>query len=50
MNFVIFALYGVLAAAVRRQLIHRPRILARIRQVFAASFVALGVRFATTAL
>jgi threonine/homoserine/homoserine lactone efflux protein len=49
MTFVVFALYGVFAASVRRHLIDRPRIVRRIRQVFAASFVGLSAKLATTA-
>lgn len=49
MTFAVFAGYGVFAAAVRRHLLERPRIVRRIRQVFAASFLALGAKLATTA-
>jgi len=49
MTFVVFALYGAFAAAVRTHLIERPRIVDRIRRVFAVSFVALGAKLATTA-
>jgi threonine/homoserine/homoserine lactone efflux protein len=49
MTFVVFAGYGVFAAAVRRHLIERPRAVQCIRQAFAASFIALGARLATTA-
>jgi threonine/homoserine/homoserine lactone efflux protein len=49
MTFVVFTIYGVFAAAVRRHLIDRPRIILRIRKLFAASFVALGLKLATTA-
>ncbi len=49
MTFVVFAGYGVFAAAVRRHLIDRHRLVRRIRQAFAASFVALGAKLATTA-
>ena len=48
MTFVVFAGYGVFAAGARRHLIDRPRIVARLRRVFAASFVALGLKLATT--
>jgi len=47
-TLVVFAGYGVFAAAARRQLIERPRILARIRKAFAASFLGLGAELATT--
>ncbi len=49
MTFVVFVLYGVFAAAVRHHLLERPRIVRRMRQVFAASFVALSAKLATTA-
>ncbi len=48
MTFVVFVIYGVGAAAVRRHVIDRPRIVQRIRRVFAASFVGLGIRLAAT--
>jgi threonine/homoserine/homoserine lactone efflux protein len=48
MTLVVFAVYGVFAAAVRRHLIDRPRIVQRIRKLFAGSFVALGAKLATT--
>jgi len=47
-TLVLFAGYGVFAAAARRHLIERPRILARIRKAFAASFVGLGAKLAAT--
>lgn len=48
MTLAVFALYGVFAAAVREQVISRPRVLTWIRRVFAGSFVALSARLATT--
>ncbi|MGH2988317.1 MAG: LysE family translocator [Solirubrobacterales bacterium] len=47
-TFVIFGIYGVFAAAVREQVISRPRVLAWMRRVFAGSFVALGAKLAFT--
>jgi threonine/homoserine/homoserine lactone efflux protein len=47
-TFVIFALYGVFAAAVRRHIVTRPRILTWMRRTFAAAFVALGAKLALT--
>ena len=47
-TLVVFAIYGVLAAAVREQVISRPRVMAWMRRVFAGSFVALGARLALT--
>ena len=47
-TLVVFAIYGVFAAAVREQVISRPPVLAWIRRTFAASFVALGAKLAFT--
>jgi threonine/homoserine/homoserine lactone efflux protein len=49
MTFVVFALYGGFAAAVRTHLLERPRIVDLLRRAFAVSFVALGAKLATTA-
>jgi threonine/homoserine/homoserine lactone efflux protein len=46
MTFVVFAAYGAGAAALRDRVLTRPRLLRRIRQAFAASFVALSARLA----
>jgi threonine/homoserine/homoserine lactone efflux protein len=48
MTFVVFVLYGVAASAARRQIIERPGVLLRLRRAFSVSFVALGVKLATT--
>lgn len=48
MTLVVFIIYGALAAGVRQHVIRRPRVMAWIRRVFAATFVALGVRLAFT--
>ncbi|MDT9698041.1 LysE family translocator [Streptomyces sp. P17] len=48
-TFVVFALYGVLAASVRDQLIARPGVMTWLRRSFAGSFVALGAKLAFTA-
>ncbi|UYM07563.1 LysE family translocator [Solicola gregarius] len=45
-TFVVFAVYGLFAAAVREQVISRPNVLAWMRRVFAGSFVALGAKLA----
>ncbi|MBQ1088117.1 LysE family translocator [Streptomyces sp. B93] len=45
-TFVVFAVFGVLAAAVRSHVISRPRVLTWLRRGFAASFVVLGARLA----
>jgi threonine/homoserine/homoserine lactone efflux protein len=49
MTLAVFAVYGVLAAALRTRILARPRIVRRLRRAFAASFVALGARLAITA-
>lgn len=48
MTFVVFALYGLFAAAIRGQVISRPAIMVWMRRSFAAAFVALGARLALT--
>jgi len=48
LTFVIFGGYGVFAAAVREQVLTRPRVLAWMRRVFAGSFVALSAKLAFT--
>jgi threonine/homoserine/homoserine lactone efflux protein len=48
MTFVVFVIYGVSASAVRRHVIERPKIIQRMRRLFAASFIGLGVKLATT--
>ncbi|MGP4090786.1 LysE family translocator [Streptomyces sp. KR55] len=45
-TFVVFAAYGVCAAAVRRQVLARPKLRRGIRGVFAACFVGLSARLA----
>jgi threonine/homoserine/homoserine lactone efflux protein len=45
-TFVVFALYGVFAAAVRRHVVSRPAVMAWMRRTFAFAFVALGARLA----
>jgi threonine/homoserine/homoserine lactone efflux protein len=46
-TFVVFVGYGVFAAATRRQVLSRPRIVAWMRRSFAASYVLLAGRLAT---
>jgi threonine/homoserine/homoserine lactone efflux protein len=46
MTFVVFVVYGLFAASVRRHVIARPRVLTWMRRIFAAAFVALGARLA----
>lgn len=45
-TFLVFCLYGLAAAAVRRQVLRRPRVLAWLRRLFAGAFVALGAKLA----
>jgi len=47
-TFVVFALYGLFAAAIRGHVISRPAVLTWMRRSFAAAFVALGARLALT--
>lgn len=47
-TFVIFAIYGLFAAAVRNHIITRPKVLTWMRRSFAAAFVGLGVKLALT--
>jgi threonine/homoserine/homoserine lactone efflux protein len=48
MTFVVFVIYGVAASAMRRHVIERPQVIQRVRRLFAASFVGLGIKLATT--
>ena len=48
MTLVVFAVYGVFAAAVREQVVSRPRVLTWMRRAFAGSFLALGAKLAFT--
>ncbi|MEJ6783789.1 LysE family translocator [Aminobacter sp. Piv2-1] len=47
-TFVIFAIYGLCAAAVRDKVTGSPRVMAWMRRSFAAAFVALGAKLALT--
>lgn len=46
LTFVVFALYGVCAAAVRKHVISRPRVMDWMRRTFAGAFVALSISLA----
>lgn len=46
MTFVVFAAYGACAAAVRDQVLSRPKVVDRMREAFAASFAVLAGRLA----
>ncbi|MGP4100556.1 LysE family translocator [Nonomuraea sp. KM90] len=48
LTFVVFAGYGLCAAAVRNQVISRPKVLTWMRRGFGAAFVALGAKLALT--
>jgi threonine/homoserine/homoserine lactone efflux protein len=48
MTFAVFAVYGVLAASVRNQVLSRPNVLAWMRRVFAGAFVVLSAKLAVT--
>ena len=50
MTFVVFAVYGLFAAAMRDHVISRPRVLTWMRRTFAAAFVALGAKLALNAV
>jgi len=47
-TFVVFATYGVFAAAVRTHVVSSPRVMTWMRRSFAGAFVALGARLALT--
>ncbi|WP_182377344.1 LysE family translocator [Nocardioides sp. WS12] len=46
MTFAVFALYAAFAAAVRDQVLSRPKVVDRMRKAFAASFAVLAGRLA----
>jgi threonine/homoserine/homoserine lactone efflux protein len=46
LTFVVFAGYGLFAAAIRSRVIARPRVLTWMRRAFAGAFVALGAKLA----
>ena len=48
MTFVIFAIYGIFAAAMRERVVSSPSVMAWMRRTFAAAFVMLGARLALT--
>ena len=47
-TFVVFAGYGLFAAAIRQHVISRPQVLIWIRRVFGGAFLALGAKLAAT--
>jgi threonine/homoserine/homoserine lactone efflux protein len=46
MTYLVFVAYALAAAAVRDQVVSRPRVVQRVRRAFAASFVVLSGRLA----
>ena len=46
LTFVVFVAYGVLAGAVRRHVVSRPRVVIWLRRTFAGAFVALSAKLA----
>jgi threonine/homoserine/homoserine lactone efflux protein len=46
MTFVVFVGYGIFAAAMRRHVLTRPRVMTWLRRTFAGAFVLLGARLA----
>mgnify|MGYP004445143519 CR=1 FL=1 len=44
LTFLVFALYGVLAAQARDHVISRPNVLQRVKRSFAAAFALMGLR------
>ncbi|SEG99836.1 Threonine/homoserine/homoserine lactone efflux protein [Nonomuraea solani] len=48
LTFVVFAGYGLFAAAVRNHVISRPKVLTWMRRGFGAAFVAMGAKLALT--
>lgn len=48
MTFVVFALYGLFASAIRGRVISQPAIMLWMRRTFAGAFVLLGAKLAFT--
>ncbi len=48
LTLVIFVIYGICAGTLRDRILSRPRVMAWIGRVFAASFALLGVKLALT--
>jgi threonine/homoserine/homoserine lactone efflux protein len=46
LTFIVFVGYGLGAAALRRHVLARPRVMQWMRRAFAGAFVALGARLA----
>jgi threonine/homoserine/homoserine lactone efflux protein len=45
-TLAVFVVYGVFAAAVRRHVLSRPRVLTWMRRVFGGAFIAMAGRLA----
>ncbi len=48
LTFVVFSVYGLLAATMRDRVIARPRVMLLLRRSFAAAFVLLGLKLIAT--
>lgn len=48
LTFVVFAVNGLFASAIRQHVVSRPRVLTWMRRAFAGGFVALGAKLALT--
>ena len=48
MTFVVFALYGLFAAAMQNHVVSRPAVMLWMRRTFAAVFLGLGAKLALT--
>ena len=46
LTFIVFALYGVLAAQARDHVISRPKVMQRVKRSFAAAFGLMGLKLA----
>jgi threonine/homoserine/homoserine lactone efflux protein len=47
-RFIVFALYGIFAATMRRPVLARPHVLTWMRRTFAATYVLLAGRLAVS--
>jgi threonine/homoserine/homoserine lactone efflux protein len=47
-TFIVFALYGIFAATMRREVLARPHVLTWMRRTFAATYVLLAGRLAVS--
>ncbi|MBM3554752.1 MAG: LysE family translocator [Alphaproteobacteria bacterium] len=49
LTFLVFVVYGLFAAAIRRHVISRPGVMTWMRRAFACAFAALGLKLALAA-